>query len=69
MRRNLVKGGAVTALVGGAFIAVGYIFNTIFWLSNFDVPSWVYRVLTMFSFGLAIFAIGASLALLGLASE
>ncbi len=69
MRRNLVKAGAVTALVGGTVSAVGAIFNVIFWLSDFNVPLWLQRALPISSIGLATFTIGASLALLGLASE
>ncbi len=69
MRRNLVKGGAVIALVGGTLSLVGAILIAIQDLLNFNVPSWVQRVIPVFTIGLAIFTIGASLALLGLASE
>ncbi len=69
MRRNLVKGGAVTALVGGTASLVGAILIAIQDWLNWNVPSWVQGVIPIFTIGLAIFTIGASLALLGLATK
>lgn len=72
MGKGLAKAGAIIALVGGAIGSLGaasfvlmilyvYVWRTV-------GPDWVAVLSPLFGVGVAIFSVGASLALWGLAS-
>ncbi len=72
MGQRLAKPGAIIALVGVAIISVGVVFFAlsalyrIVWSTS--VPSWLVPLDVLVGVGVAIFLVGLSLALWGIAS-
>lgn len=69
MGEGLAKAGALIALVGGAIGSVGaVVFVLLRLVNNVGVPGWLQDLEVLVGVGVAIFSVGASLALWGLAS-
>lgn len=72
MGQRLAKAGAIIALVGGAIGSVGAVFFVLSalyaYVWSLTVPSWLVPLDVLLGVGVAIFSIGASLALWGIAS-
>lgn len=74
MHLGLVRKGAAISIAGGILALVGTVFIALDALRVYSqgvtiVPVWVYTLIPIFTNGLAIFALGAALALWGLASS
>ncbi len=70
---GLVKKGAAISIAGGILAVVGAVFIALGalranWEGASFIPTWVYDFTLFFSIGMAIFALGAGLALMGLAA-
>ncbi len=69
MGQRLAKAGALIALVGGVIGSVGaVVFVLLRLVNNVGVPSWLQDLEVLVGVGVAIFSVGAGLALWALAS-